>query len=71
MPKITKEECLAKGFDWNDEKQKCTMPRITLIKMTLSRGPGCDGPGRVATIRNKSLPMSVRKVLLKAGRKKK
>jgi hypothetical protein len=70
MPRITKEECLAKGFDWNEEKQKCTMPRITLIKMTLSRGPGCDGPGRVATIRT-SLPMSVRKTLLKAGRKKK
>ena len=68
MPRITKAQCEAMGFDWNEEKQKCTMPKISLIKMTLSRGPGCDGPSRAVTIR-RSLPMAVRKALLKAGRK--
>jgi hypothetical protein len=68
-PKITKAQCEAKGFDWNEDTQTCTMPRITLIKMTLSRGPGCDGGGRAVTIRK--LPMAVRMALLKAGRQKK
>jgi hypothetical protein len=69
MP-ITKAQCEAKGFDWNEATQTCSMPRISLIKMTLSRGPGCDGPGRIAVIRTR-LPMPVQKALLKAGRKRK
>lgn len=68
MPKITRAQCEAKGFIWNEDKQTCSMPRISLIKMTVSRGVGCDGPSRVVVIR-KGLPLAVRKALLKAGRK--
>ena len=70
MPKLTQAQCEAAGFTWIEATQTCIIPKITLIKMTLSRGPGCDGRNSVLTIR-KPLPLPVRKVLLKAARKKK
>jgi hypothetical protein len=70
MPKLTRAQCEAKGFTWNEDKQTCTIPKITLIKMSISRGPGCDGSSSVLTIR-KPLPLAVREALLKAGRQKK
>jgi hypothetical protein len=69
MPKITKAQCEAMGFDWNEEAQKCTMPKISIVTMTLSRGVGCDGPTRVVSIKKK-LSLPLRKALLKAGRKR-
>ena len=69
MPNLTKAQCEAKGFDWNETTQKCTEPKISGIKMTLTRGVGCDGPTRVVKIQRR-LPPAVRKALLKAGRKK-
>jgi hypothetical protein len=68
MAKLTKAQCEARGFIWNEDTQTCSIPKITLIKMTVSRGVGCDGPSRVVVIR-KPLPLAVRKALLKAGRK--
>ncbi len=65
MP-ITKAQCEAKGFIWNEDTQTCTMPKIKLIKMTISRGVGCDGGGRAVVIKKK-LPLDVRKALIKAG----
>ncbi len=31
------------GGIWNKEKQTCTMPKISTIKLTLGREPACDG----------------------------
>ena len=69
MAKLTKAQCEKLGFNWNEDTQTCTMPRISLITMTLSRGPGCDGPSRAVTIRKK-LPLAVQKVLIKAAKPK-
>ena len=70
MPRMTKSQCEAMGFIWNEATQTCSMPKIALITMTLSRGVGCDGPSRAVTIRRK-LPLAVQKVLIKAARPKK
>ena len=66
MP-ITRAQCEAKGFIWNEETQTCTMPRIKLITMTLSRGSSCDGGAKPFTI-SKTLPLSVQKTLIKAAK---
>jgi hypothetical protein len=69
MPRITKAQCEAMGFTWNEENQSCTMPKISLIKMTLSRGVGCDGRSKAVVIKRK-LPLVVQKALIKAARPK-
>lgn len=66
MP-LTKAQCEAKGFIWNEDTQTCIMPKIALIKMTLSRGTGCDGGGRAVVIRRK-LPLAVQMALIKAAK---
>jgi len=43
------------------------MPRIKLIKMTISKGVGCDGGGSAVVIR-KRLPLDVQKALIKAAK---
>jgi hypothetical protein len=58
------------GFIWNEDTRTCTMPKISLIKMTLSRGPGCDGGSRAVVIKKK-LPLAVKKALIKAAKPKK
>jgi len=66
MP-TTKAACDALGFNWNPDTQTCTMPRIKLIKMTISKGVGCDGGGSAVVIR-KRLPLDVQKALIKAAK---
>ena len=67
MAKVTRAQCEAMGFIWNEDTQTCTMPRIKLIKMTISRGVGCDGGGSAVVIR-KRLPLDVQKALIKAAK---
>jgi len=67
MAKVTRAQCEAMGFIWNEDTQTCTMPRIKLIKMTISRGVGCDGGGSAVVIRKK-LPLDVQKALIKAAK---
>jgi len=66
---ISKAECEAKGFIWNEVTRTCTMPRIKLIKMTIGRGVGCDGGARAVVIRRK-LALDVQKALIKAAKPK-
>ena len=66
MP-TTEAECNALGFNWNPDTQTCTMPRIKLLKATISRGVGCDGGSKVVVIKRK-LPLDVRKALIKAAK---
>ncbi len=70
MAKVTKARCEAMGFIWNEKTQTCSMPKISLIKMTLSRGPGCDGGSRAVVI-TKNLPLAVKKALIKAAKARK
>ena len=65
MP-TTKAECDALGFNWNENTQTCTMPKIKLIKMTIGRGVGCDGGAKAVVIKRK-LPLAVQKALIKAA----
>jgi hypothetical protein len=63
-----KEICEAKGFNWNEKTQKCTMPKVGIIKMSAPRGPGCDGTDKRKTHGSK-LKLSTLKDLLKASAK--
>ena len=70
MPKMTRAKCEAIGFIWNEDAQTCTMPKIKLIKMTLSRGTSCDGGGKAVVIKRK-LALDVQKALIKAAKPRK
>ena len=65
----TRKECEAKGWIWNQKKQTCTEPKISLIKLSIGRGPGCDGSDKRSTSGSK-LKKSTRRDLLKASAKK-
>ena len=70
MAKMTKAKCESDGLNWNEDTGKCELPKIGLIKMTVSRGSGCNGGHtRVEEIR-KRLPEATRRVLLKAAIKR-
>ena len=70
--KVTEAECKTKGWFWIADTQTCEKPRgIGEIKMTLTRGPGCDGPTHRAGIPvPKNLSSSVKNALLNASRKR-
>ena len=68
---ITKEQCEAKGWFWNETKQQCRKPEILKMTMTLTRGPNCDGNDRRVSVEKPKLSAAVKKALLKAGGKKK
>lgn len=69
MP-TTKAECEKLGFNWNDDTQTCTMPKVSLVKLTISRGAGCDGRSEAVLIKRK-LPLDAKLALIKAARKRK
>jgi hypothetical protein len=64
---VDQKTCEAKGWDWINGK--CVRPNIGRIQMTLPRGYPCGGSPRKRKIDNgeRSLPLSVRRLLLKAS----
>ena len=67
--KITEAECESEGLELEREED-LHRAQHRLIKMTINRGPGCDGGVRVETI-IKTLPLEVQtrsRILLKNGR---
>jgi hypothetical protein len=70
VPK-TKEECDKKGWFWNAETEICEKPVIVDIKMTLTRGSGCDDDEHKTVVpKPHKLAKSVRDTLLDASRAK-
>jgi hypothetical protein len=67
----TKAECDKRGWYWNAKDGVCEKPSIDDIKMTLTRGSGCDGPNHNTVIPlPANLSASVRNALLNASRRK-
>jgi len=67
---MDKKACEAKGWIWNEKKNKCIEPDIGTVSFSIPQGSNCDPDGKKRKAKGKKLKKATRLDLLKASAKK-
>jgi hypothetical protein len=70
MAKVTKQQCEAKGWNWNPKTKTCKRPKIGLVLMSVNKGSGCDNGSRFEDTKGDELSLRTQDAILKAAAKK-